>query len=129
VSQLLRYRPVTLRLTLDESEPIEVEIAVVAVCIGRYFGAGMMVAPNARNDDGLFDVVIVRHASRLELISVLSRAYSGRHVSSRLCTIRLARSVTIEPVGAPALTDIDGESPGRSPAQIEILERRLTLRA
>jgi diacylglycerol kinase (ATP) len=128
LSQLWRYRPVTVRVTLDHAEVVETEIAVVAVCIGRYFGAGMMVAPNAEIDDGLFDVVIVKHASKLELISVLRRAYSGAHLTSRLCTVRRARAVSIAPVGQAALIDIDGEAPGRIPAKIEILPQALTLR-
>jgi YegS/Rv2252/BmrU family lipid kinase len=128
LSQLLRYRPVTLSLSLEGEAAVEARVAVVAVCIGRYFGAGMMVAPDAVVDDGLFDVVMVRHASRIELVNVLSKAYSGGHLSSPLCTVRRARSVSIEPVGPAALVDIDGESPGRIPAKIEMLEKRLTLR-
>jgi diacylglycerol kinase family enzyme len=118
----------TVRVTLDDAEVIETQIAVLAVCIGKYFGAGMMVAPEAEIDDGLFDVVIVEHASKLELIGVLSRAYSGGHTTSRLCTIRPARSVAIVPVGPAALAEIDGETPGRIPASIEMLPGALTLR-
>ena len=90
--------------------------------------AGMMVAPDAQIDDGLFDVVIVKYASKLELISVLQRAYSGQHKTSRLCTFRRARAVSIARVGEPALAEIDGETPGRIPAKIEILPAALTLR-
>ncbi len=129
LSQLWRYKPLTMRVTLDGAEVIETEVAVVAVCIGRYFGAGMMVAPDARIDDGLFDVVIVKHASKLELISVLRKAYAGTHTKSRLCIMRRARSVSIEPLGVPALIDVDGEAPGRIPANIEMLPAALTLRA
>jgi YegS/Rv2252/BmrU family lipid kinase len=128
LSQLFRYRPVTLRVRFEGEEVLEATIAVVAVCIGRFFGAGMMVAPDALIDDGLFDVVIVRYASRLELVSVLLKAYSGGHTSSRLCTVRRARSVSVEPVGPAALIDVDGESPGRIPARVEMLKGRLTLR-
>jgi diacylglycerol kinase (ATP) len=128
LAKLWRYSPLTVRVTLDDAEVIETQIAVLAVCIGKYFGAGMMVAPDAEIDDGLFDVVIVKYAGKLELISLLSRAYSGGHTRSPLCTIRRARSVSIAPVGPAALAEVDGETPGRIPASIEMLPGALTLR-
>ena len=36
----------------------EEAVTCIAVCNGRYFGGGMMVAPEARIDDGLFDVTV-----------------------------------------------------------------------
>lgn len=129
LSQLFRYAPVRVRVTLDDAEVIEEEIAVVAVCNGKFFGGGMMVAPDAAIEDCLFDVVIVRQSSKLELISTLNRAYSGGHLKSRICTFRRARKVRVDPVGKAALIDIDGESPGCVPATVEMLPGALTLRA
>lgn len=125
---LVRLKPQRVRIVLDGAEVIEEEVAVVAVCNGRYFGAGLMVAPDAEIDDGLFDVVVVRHAGILQLVPVLLSAYSGGHRHSRLCTFRRAREVEVQPLGDAALCDIDGECPGAIPARVEILPGALTLR-
>lgn len=132
VSSFLRYRFQTVRVTLDDGEPVEARVALVAVANGRFFGAGMMVAPDAEMDDGWFDVVIVRAAGKPGLIRDLTQLYGGRHRDHPAVTILRARKVLVEPVGSAmvngALLDIDGESPGRIPAIFEVLPRALTLR-
>lgn len=131
LAQMLGYRAQAVRVRIDEAETIEARIAVVAVANGRYFGAGLMVAPDALLDDGLFDVVIVQAANKLTLMRTLSTAYDGGHKASPLCTFRRCRSISIEPVeaGDEVLIDIDGESPGRAPMRVEVLHGALTLRA
>jgi diacylglycerol kinase (ATP) len=129
LTQLLGYRWQPVRVRLDGEDEIDADIALVAVCNARFFGGGLMVAPDAAVDDGLFEVVIVKGESRLELISVLNSAYEGGHKSSPLCTFRRAKLVTIAPRGEqPVLIDIDGESPGRAPMRVEMLPGALTLR-
>ena len=55
-------------ITVDDGVPIEARVALVAVANGRFFGGGMMIAPDAELDDGAFDIVIVRAAGKLKLI-------------------------------------------------------------
>ena len=57
VRALARYEPQRVRVTVDETAPREAVITNIAVCNGQFFGGGMHVAPEARLDDGLFDVV------------------------------------------------------------------------
>lgn len=129
LAELIGYRWDTARVTLDGGETIENRIAVVALCNGKYFGSALMVAPDARLDDGLLDVVVVKAANKLSLVNVLNSAYTGGHRNSPLVTFRRAKVVDIEPVGSPALIEIDGESPGRLPIRVEVLPGALTLRA
>lgn len=131
LAQMLRYQPQAVSVRLDDAEAIEARVALVAVANGRYFGAGLMVAPDALLDDGLLDVVIVTAANRLTLMRVLSTAYDGGHKASPLCTFYRCRSVAIEPADADErlLIDIDGESPGRGPVRVDALPGALTLRA
>jgi YegS/Rv2252/BmrU family lipid kinase len=132
VSGFLRYRFQQVRITVDDGSPVEARIALVAVANGRYFGGGMMIAPDADLDDGQFDIVILRAASKLKLIWDIRLLYRGRHRDHPAISILRGRKVTVEPVndGAAnaALVDIDGESPGRIPATFEILPGALTLR-
>ncbi len=45
------------------------------------FGGGMRVAPAARLDDGLLDLVIIRKVSKLTFLSVFPHVYKGTHIS------------------------------------------------
>lgn len=128
VKEILRYRLQTLRVTVDGAVCYEGSIALVAVANGRYFGGGMLIAPDAAQDDGLAEIVIVKGQSKLALLRDLRLVYSGAHKGRPSCLFLRGRSILIEPIGEPALVEVDGECPGRVPASIEILHRVLPVR-
>ena len=132
VAQFIRYRFQNVRITVDDGEAVEARIALVAVANGKFFGGGMMIAPDAELADGQFDIVILRAAGKLGLIRDIRLLYGGRHRNHPAITILRGRKVLVEPLGDVemngALVDIDGESPGRIPATFEILPGALTLR-
>ena len=110
----------------------EANIATVAVCNGGWFGGGMHVAPDARTDDGLFDVVVMRARSKLAMVADMSKIYAGAHVAHPSVSVQRARSVRAWPLDeartGPVLLDVDGEDLGRLPARFDILPSALPLR-
>lgn len=130
---LVKYRFETVRVAVDDHPPIETAISLVAVANGRFFGAGMMIAPDAQIDDGLFDVVILKADSKLRLIRQMNLLYTGAHIGQDITMTLRGRRIVITPAGDPqqnaALVDMDGESPGRIPAAIEILPRAIEVQA
>ncbi|MDP3898678.1 MAG: diacylglycerol kinase family lipid kinase [Mesorhizobium sp.] len=130
VGAFVAHRPQAVRIRLDDGPAVDSEIAVVAVAIGRYFGGGIMIAPDAELDDGMFDVVTLRATSKLILLRDLQMVYGGRHRQHPSITIERARRVSVEAIGeeaGPVLLDIDGESPGRLGATFDIAPRALRL--
>lgn len=132
VRELIRYRFQEVRVTVDDQPPVEARIALVACANGRFFGGGMMIAPDATPEDGELEIVIVRGTSKLALLADLRLVYGGAHRGRPFCTMLKGKKVTVEPLGDPlvngALLDIDGESPGRIPATFEILPGAITVR-
>ena len=129
VAEFIRYRFRDVRIIVDDAEPIEARVALVAAANGKFFGGGMMVAPDAALDDGQFDVVILRAAGKLGLIWDIRLLYGGRHRNHPAITILRGRKITVEPIGnSSMLIEADGESPGRIPATIEVLPGAITLR-
>ncbi|TIU16701.1 MAG: diacylglycerol kinase family lipid kinase, partial [Mesorhizobium sp.] len=132
VWEFLRYRFQDVVITVDDGVPVEARVALVAVANGKFFGGGMMIAPDAELDDGQFDIVILRAAGKLKLIWDIRLLYGGRHRNHSAITILRGKKVVVEPLGDAqknaALVDVDGESPGRIPATFEILPGALTLR-
>jgi YegS/Rv2252/BmrU family lipid kinase len=118
---LVRFRPPSVRLRLDGSEIFAGPIALVAAANGRYFGGGMHVAPQARPDDGLLDVVIVPAFPKPVLVTKLPRLYTGTHLAVPGVLLRRGRRLELEPEGTPALGEIDGESVARLPMTVEVL--------
>jgi diacylglycerol kinase (ATP) len=131
VRELIHYKFQDVRITVDDAPPIEARIAVVAAANGRFFGGGMMIAPDAELDDGMLDLVIFRGAAKLSLIKDLRLLYNGSHVNHAAVTILRGRKITVDPDGDPALNsaqlDIDGETPGAVPATFEVLPKAIRL--
>jgi diacylglycerol kinase (ATP) len=67
----------------------------VVVANSAYFGAGMKVAPSAELDDGLLDVLVMRHAPRLAFLRVLLRIRSGTHLGLPQISHERGREVTV----------------------------------
>ena len=128
VVELLRYRPQPVRVTFDDGEVIEVTTALVVAANGRSFGSGMMIAPDAAIDDGLFDALVYRAEGKLRMVLDFNLIYRGAHTRLPRVTIKRCRSFTVEPLGDALILEADGESPGRIPATFEILPKALVLR-
>jgi YegS/Rv2252/BmrU family lipid kinase len=129
VRELIRYKFQDVRISVDGAPAIEARIAVAAAANGRFFGGGMMIAPQAELDNGMLDLVIFRGAAKLTLIKDMRLLYTGSHTSHPAVTILRGRKIIIEPAGDPALNaaqlDIDGESPGSIPAAFEVLPKAI----
>jgi diacylglycerol kinase (ATP) len=73
------------------------EFAGYAVVIANSarFGAGMLVAPPALIDDGLLDIVRMRHGPKLAFVRVLLRIRGGTHVTLPLIGLDRGAAVTL----------------------------------
>lgn len=131
LSALMRYAFDRVEIAVDDQPAVTRRIAVVAVANGTAFGGGMKIAPGARLDDGLFELVIFEGTTRARLMSAMASIYRGAHVARADVRVMPARVVTVRPApgAAPALVELDGEQTGQLPARFEILPGALRLRA
>jgi diacylglycerol kinase family enzyme len=81
---------------------------------GRYVGGGFPVAPTARIDDGLLDLVVMPSLPALDLIAAgVDFTVSGPEQAEQILTLRATRiELTTEPV-APLSIDGDPSDAGR----------------
>jgi diacylglycerol kinase (ATP) len=99
----------------------------VIVANGRYFGGGMMICPGAEPDDGLFDVLLIGNLTKRDLLLTLPKTYRGKHLPHPKAELLRGSSVEIDAPG-PLPVELDGEQPGTTPAQFELVPRALRLR-
>ena len=117
------------RVSLDGGAPSRLTVANFCVANARYFGGGMKIAPNAKVDDGHFDVVAVGDVSALTVLANSYRLYLGTHLGMQEVRHALARTVRAESAdGSVVKLEIDGELAGRLPALFEVLPRALRVR-
>jgi len=128
---LRRHQPATVRLTIDDEPALSLDVHMVAIANGQYFGGGMRVAPQARLDSGEFEIIILRGGSKWTLVRDLGQVYRGAHMDHPMIIARRGRRIMAEAVdqeGTKVPVDIDGESPGDLAAGFEVLPGALVLR-
>jgi diacylglycerol kinase (ATP) len=131
MAEVRTFRPYGYRVEID-GEVWELSGTLVAVANVSSFGGGMRIAPDARPDDGLLDVVIAGPLSRPGLLGLFPRVYPGTHVRHPACSVVRARSVLIEPSHAgprPPAGYADGERLGPLPLQVEVVPGAVRLLA
>jgi YegS/Rv2252/BmrU family lipid kinase len=126
LASLWAYEPKRVRLCVDMGEEQEVAIMNIAIANGRYHGGGMLVAPHAVTDDGLFHVTVIGAMPLPQVLWHLPKLYTGGIERIRQVTMttgRHVRAVSEQRV----LLDVDGEQPGTLPAELSILPAALTI--
>ncbi|MFC4003384.1 diacylglycerol/lipid kinase family protein [Prauserella oleivorans] len=117
-----RSREVCIR---TEAGVHELRATLVAVGNTAWYGGGVPICPDARPDDGVFDVTVVGQATRRELIRMLPSLRSGRHLDHPAVTTLRAREVSLSGIGWPAYAD--GEPLGTLPVSVNCVPRALAV--
>jgi diacylglycerol kinase (ATP) len=129
-----KERPVAARITWegDTREQI-IPAYVIAVCNGRWFGGGMDIAPMALPDDGRLEVLTVTERNRIYLAAKIRKIYPGRHLEEptvhHFPCQRIELRLADEAADRRYLLDVDGDPLGSLPLTIEVVPRRLRVRA
>jgi len=121
IEALLGYRPVRCRIAVDGEPFYEGPIFLLAVANGVTFGKGMKVAPHARLDDGLADVVVVGDLPRWTLPLRLPQLQLGRHLGVRQVHFRQARAMSCEPLGPFTPYELDGDVGAPGPIELKVV--------
>ncbi|MCG8643105.1 MAG: diacylglycerol kinase family lipid kinase, partial [Desulfobacterales bacterium] len=84
------------------------ENCFIEFCNSRYTGGNMLMAPAAKINDGLMDIVVTGKLSRTDLITTLPRIYNGTHITHPAVQVIKGKKATIRTIPPKALLP-DGE--------------------
>jgi len=120
------------RVVVELDAQREHHLTVVALCIAnaRYFGGGMKIAPDAKLNDGKFDVVSVGDLGALKIFTNAPRLYLGAHMGMQ----EVGHTLAAKLIARAAVKDeqlaieVDGELPGYLPASFQIVPNALLVR-
>ena len=99
----------------------------VIVANGQWHGCGMRLAPEARFEDGLFDVVVIGDVSKLDFVTTSPKLYKGGHVGHPRVEVVRSATVAID-AARPLPVELEGEPVGTTPARFEIVPGALRVR-
>jgi diacylglycerol kinase (ATP) len=99
----------------------------VIVANGVWHGGGMMLAPDARPDDGAFDVIMIGDVGKVDFLTTAPKLYKGRHIGHpKIEVVRTAR-VEVD-AGERLPIELEGEQVGTTPATFELVPGALRVR-
>ncbi|MFQ5888655.1 MAG: diacylglycerol/lipid kinase family protein [Gemmatimonadota bacterium] len=120
IGEVGALRPYRTHVELDGDEKIDLESVMVVVANGRFAGGRIPLAPAARPDDGLLDLMIMPALSGPRLAAEALRILLGRQAGSRRLLLRRARRVRLE-LDPPGECNVDGERCPGGPLSFEVL--------
>lgn len=130
VQTTLSSTPTEVHVQLDEQPERRLRVAEFCVANARYYGGAMKIAPDAKLDDGLFDIITIGDASAFRILANSPRLYFGAHLRMNEVTHALAKQVMARPVkkDEEVRIELDGEVVGRLPATFQIMPLALRVR-
>jgi len=107
---IVRWQPATYQVTVDGAEH-EVRGYGVVVANSGYYGNGLHIAPDAREDDGLLEIVLLGEVSRMLFLRILQELPTGAHTVRPEVRILRGREVRVS-ANRPVPAYGDGEPVG-----------------
>jgi diacylglycerol kinase (ATP) len=124
--EILTFKAIDYEVTAD-GETWQQGAMLISVANAQSIGGGMKLVPDARLDDGLLDLFIVRPLRRTAFLAVFPRVFSGGHVNHPAVEIRRVRRVQLSARDVVAYGD--GERIGPLPITVEVMPAALRVLA
>ncbi len=130
IQEVVAIGTTRVRVKIDDGEERSLDTVNFCIANARYFGGGMLIAPDARLADGLLDVVNVGDINTAKILLRGYTLYRGTHLDLPEVRSRTGRRVEARPFNEGDIVhiEIDGELPGRLPASYEVVPGALRLR-
>ena len=90
-----------------------------------YTGKGMKMAPEADFTDGLIDIIMFKSATKLQVVNIFLKLFSGKHIFDPRVTYKQVESFRLESEGDDL--NIDGENQGHTPIDVRVVKKCITL--
>ena len=101
------------------------DFTFIVACNSVHIGKGMKMAPHAKLDDGLIDLVIVQAGiTRRRLLSVLPKLFDGTHIKEPEVDYYQAASFSLFPE-TDGVLNIDGEMLGTTPIKVDMMQNAI----
>jgi len=130
LQEVVGLETTNVRVKIDDGE--ETPLTTVNFCIAnaRYFGGGMMMAPEAKLSDGFLDIINIGDIKTAKIILNIYSLYKGTHLSLPEVKDTLAKRVEARPFDErdDLHIEVDGELLGKLPATYEVVPDALKLR-
>ncbi len=128
LSAAFRYTSPSMTVLIDRNRTITERFISIVMANGNFMAGGMKLAPKAKVDDGLFDILLIHEQSIPQRLWNFPKIYNGTHIdSSKFSSYRGKRIFLTS--SEHVLFEADGELLGWLPCMVEILPSALPVRS
>ncbi len=130
LQEVFDLNPVMIRVKIDGQTETSLSTINFCVCNARYFGGGMQIAPEAKLNDGLLNIVNIGDIKTARIIRKGYKLYRGTHLNLSEVKSSFAKKIEVAPFdkNTEIFLEIDGELLGKLPAVYEIVPNLLRIR-
>jgi diacylglycerol kinase (ATP) len=125
LEEVIVLKSTKIEITIDE-KILKREAVFTEICNSKYTGGDMLMAPDAKLDDGLLDIIILKKVSRLKLLSLFPLLFKGEHVNDDVIEVFTGKNISLKSEIPLALTP-DGETFGNTPIDVTLHAKKIQM--
>ena len=78
IHEYFRFKPINIDI-----DGIKKDSTILTVCNAKYYGGGFKIAPQAKLNNGVFDIVDVKSINKLEIINLVMQLMKAKHLENK----------------------------------------------
>jgi diacylglycerol kinase (ATP) len=126
VKILAMYRESQLAYSYDHSQVSE-NVFLMTIANGTTFGGGFKMTPNAKIDDGMLDVCMIKQIHPIKRFLKINTLKTGKHASMKEVEFFNVEDISIEPSDVLS-AHLDGDFIGKPPFKIKVIPKAVLFR-
>ena len=103
IHEYFRFKPISIDI-----DGVKKDSTILTVCNAKFYGGGFKIAPQAKLNDGMFDVVDVKSLNKLEIINLVMKLMKATHLESNKVNFYQTDKLSVNS-SIPLNCNIDGE--------------------
>lgn len=111
MEQVAKFKGFNAEFVADGKSNVLKNTVIIAVCNGMFFGGGVKISPISQMFDGKLELVATDNVSKVGLLGLVSKVYSGSHFGHPKVRICQSEGFVIK-LEQPQLLETDGEVQG-----------------
>lgn len=121
VKAFVSFKRVPVEVDADQFQ-FKGNVLLISVNNGKYFGSGLCIAPNAKIDDGIADVLIARKINVFQFLMHLPALRKGNEIINDEIFYHKLTQCTIRSSQVNCPMELDGEVVGNTPLALRVIK-------
>lgn len=103
IHEYFRFKPINIDI-----DGVNKDSTILTVCNAKYYGGGFNIAPHAKLNDGMFDIIDVKSLNKLEIINLVMKLMKATHLESNKVNFYQTDKLSVNS-SIPLNCNVDGE--------------------